>query len=81
MDNLADIIKMAKINRVIMKPDDIILFDAADIVLSGQDPYGVASRHILEMNQEIGLDRSRTPNMGFKDGFAPRSRIVEKWKR
>ena len=70
---------MAKISRVIMKPDDVILFDAVDKVLYGQDPYGIASRRILEMNQE--LNRSRTPNMGFKDGVAPHSYLVEKRKR
>lgn len=71
---------MARVKRVIAKPDDVILFDAVDSVLNGQDPYGVASRRILEMNQESDFKNIGAENMGL-DRVSLLSRLVEKKKR
>ena len=80
MDTLKAVIKMARVKRVIAKPDDIIFFDAVDSVLNGQGPYGVASRHILEMNQETDFKKIGASNMDL-DGMALLSRLVENKKR
>lgn len=65
---------------MIAKPDDIILFDAVDSVLNGQAPYDIASRHILEMNQEPDFKKIGASNMDL-DSMALLSRLVEKKKR
>ena len=72
---------MAKVKRVIAKPDDVILFDAVDVVLNGQDPYSIASRRIIEMGQESDFSTSRTPEMDSRDNLAALPRLVEKRKR
>jgi hypothetical protein len=48
--------------------------------LMGRTPYGVASRHILEMNQEPDFKKIGTPNMDL-DSMALLSRLVKKKKR
>ena len=71
---------MARVKRVIAKPETVILFDAVDSVLNGQDPYGIASRRILEMNQEPDFKKIGASNMDL-DSMALISRLVEKKKR
>ena len=71
---------MARVKRVIAKPETVILFDAVDSVLNGQDPYGIASRHILEMNQEPDFKKIGASNMDL-GSMALISRLVEKKKR